>query len=172
MVFDAGVAGDGRPYFVMEYVPGEPFTEFCRSCTLTIDGRVALFLQVCDAVQHAHQRGVLHRDLKPSNILVSAQDGRPVAEIIDFGVAKAIGPRLSDASSPREVGMLVGTPEYMSPEQAQLTDTLVDTRTDVYSWGSCSTSCSWAQRRTTHASWSARICSKSCTSSARSTRRG
>jgi WD40 repeat protein/serine/threonine protein kinase len=135
VVFDAGITPDGRPYFVMEYVPGLPITSFADRRALTISARLELFLQVCDGVEHAHQKGLLHRDLKPTNILVTDQDGRRVVKIIDFGVAKAIGPLVTAATIETQVGVLLGTPEYMSPEQAGLTEASVDTRTDIYSLG-------------------------------------
>jgi serine/threonine protein kinase/Flp pilus assembly protein TadD len=133
-VLDAGVA-DGRPYFVMELIKGVPITEYCDTARLPPRERLELFLPVCLAVQHAHQKGVIHRDLKPSNILVGLADGRPVPKVIDFGVAKATGPRLTEQSIYTEVGSLIGTLEYMSPEQAELNNLDVDTRSDVYSLG-------------------------------------
>jgi WD40 repeat protein/serine/threonine protein kinase len=134
-VYDAGLTDDGRPYFAMEYVPGSPITTFADLRELPIAARLELFLQLCDAVEHAHQKGVLHRDLKPANILVQDRDGRPVVKVIDFGVAKALGPALSLERTATQIGSLVGTPEYMSPEQAGLTESGVDTRTDIYSLG-------------------------------------
>ncbi len=134
-VFDAGLGDDGRPYFAMEYVAGLPITAFADQHALPIPARLELFLQVCEAVEHAHQKGVLHRDLKPANILVSDRDGRGIVKVIDFGVAKALGPSLSADTMETQVGSLVGTPEYMSPEQAGLTEAAVDTRTDIYSLG-------------------------------------
>ncbi len=133
-VLDAGVA-DGMPYFVMELVKGVPFTKYCDEARLTPRERLELFIPVCHAVQHAHQKGVIHRDLKPSNVLVALYDGKPVPKVIDFGLAKATGPRLGDHSVYTEVGMLLGTPEYMAPEQADLNNLDVDTRCDVYSLG-------------------------------------
>jgi WD40 repeat protein/serine/threonine protein kinase len=134
-VFDAGVTGDGRPYFVMELVEGLPITTFADRQEMPIRVRLQLFLQACQAVQHAHQRGIVHRDLKPSNILVSDRDGRPVVKVIDFGIAKAIAAPASARTTATEFGVLVGTPEYMSPEQAGLSDGTLDTRTDIYSLG-------------------------------------
>ncbi|HET6981330.1 MAG TPA: serine/threonine-protein kinase [Myxococcaceae bacterium] len=134
-VLDAGSTPEGRPYFVMEYVPGVPITEHCDTHQLSTGDRLALMVQVCEAVQHAHQKAIIHRDLKPSNILVAMVDGRPVPKIIDFGIAKAIGRRLTDKTLFTELGAIIGTPEYMSPEQADLTGHDVDTRTDVYSLG-------------------------------------
>lgn len=134
-VFDAGVTTSGRPYFVMEYVPGRPVTEFCDQHKLTIKQRLELFMQICEGVQHAHQKGIIHRDLKPSNVLVSEIDGKAVPKIIDFGLAKAMGPRLTEMTMFTEAGGVVGTPDYMSPEQADRNEHNVDTRTDVYSLG-------------------------------------
>jgi eukaryotic-like serine/threonine-protein kinase len=133
-VFDAGSTPQGQPYFVMEYVLGLPITEYCDKNRLTIRERLELFSQLCEGVQHAHQKAIIHRDLKPSNVLVVLQDGKPVPKIIDFGIAKAMGQRLTDKTMFTELGMLLGTPEYMSPEQADQADH-VDTRTDVYSLG-------------------------------------
>jgi serine/threonine protein kinase/Tfp pilus assembly protein PilF len=134
-VFDAGATDAGRPYFAMEFVSGEPITEYCDRHQLTIRQRLALFLQVCDAVQHAHQRGIIHRDLKPSNILVSVRDTRPTPKVIDFGVAKATSQHLTEHTVYTRQGQLIGTPEYMSPEQAEMTALDVDTRSDIYSLG-------------------------------------
>ena len=134
-VFDAGVSSDGRPYFVMEYVPGSSITAFADQRALAIPARLELFMQVCEGVQHAHQKGLLHRDLKPTNILATDQDGRAVVKIIDFGVAKAMGPHVRAETVETQIGMLLGTPEYMSPEQAGLSEAIVDTRTDIYSLG-------------------------------------
>ncbi|MEZ5965036.1 MAG: serine/threonine-protein kinase [Planctomycetota bacterium] len=135
LVLDAGVGGDGRPFFVMEYVPGLPITEYCDRHRLTNEQRLALLLAVCDGVQHAHHKGIVHRDLKPSNVLVAEQDGRPVPKIIDFGVAKAVTGSLTDATLHTVAGMVIGTPEYMSPEQAGRGAIDIDTRSDVYSLG-------------------------------------
>jgi eukaryotic-like serine/threonine-protein kinase len=134
-VFDASSTAEGRPYFVMEYVPGLPITEYCDKHRLTIKERLELFMQVCEGVQHAHQKAIIHRDLKPSNVLVVEQDNKPVPKIIDFGLAKAIGQRLTDKTLFTEVGVMLGTPEYMSPEQADQREQNIDTRTDVYSLG-------------------------------------
>ncbi|MFQ5654345.1 MAG: serine/threonine protein kinase, partial [Planctomycetota bacterium] len=134
-VFDAGATADGRPYFVMEYVPGVSITDYCNRHHLSTDERLELFLKVCHAVQHAHQKGVIHRDLKPSNILVMVQDGKPAPKIIDFGVAKATGRRFTERTLYTELGQIIGTPEYMSPEQAEMTGHDIDTRSDVYSLG-------------------------------------
>lgn len=134
-VFDAGETGEGRPYFVMEYVQGIPITAHCDKNRLTTQERLELFRLVCEGVQHAHQKAIIHRDLKPSNILVAIQDGVAVPKIIDFGVAKAIAQSLTERTMYTELGVLIGTPEYMSPEQAEMTGQNIDTRTDVYSLG-------------------------------------
>ncbi len=134
-VFDAGATDSGRPYFVMELVHGEAIHRFCDRERLTLPERLELFIQVCHAVQHAHQKGLVHRDLKPSNVLVCRQDGRAVPKVIDFGVAKATRGRLGGVSLHTDQGQLLGTPAYMSPEQAQLSGADLDTRTDVYSLG-------------------------------------
>ena len=133
-VFDAGATSTGRPYFVMEYVAGTPITDYCDRHRLSIDERLELFMQVCDAVQHAHQKGIIHRDIKPSNVLVKV-NGRGIPKVIDFGVAKAISHRLTEKTIYTEQGQLIGTPEYMSPEQAEMTAENVDTRSDIYSLG-------------------------------------
>ncbi|MBM0107153.1 protein kinase [Steroidobacter sp. S1-65] len=134
-IIEAGATESGQPYFAMEYVPGIPLNRYCDQHRLDIDARLRLFLQICDAVQHAHQKGVIHRDLKPSNLLVSELDGRPVPKIIDFGIAKAVAPGAQPSRAHTRIGHLIGTPEYMSPEQAQLSPLDVDTRSDVYSLG-------------------------------------
>jgi serine/threonine protein kinase/predicted negative regulator of RcsB-dependent stress response len=134
-VLDGGATPEGRPYFVMELVKGTPITDYCDQHRLTTRQRLELFLDVCQAVQHAHQKGIIHRDLKPSNVLVSLHDVTPVVKIIDFGVAKAIGGRLTDKTLYTQLTQLIGTPMYMSPEQAGLSDLDVDTRSDVYSLG-------------------------------------
>jgi serine/threonine protein kinase len=132
---DAGTTEQGRPYFVMELVKGTPITKYCDEYHLTPRDRLNLFIPVCQAVQHAHQKGIIHRDLKPSNILVGLYDGRPVAKVIDFGVAKATGRKLTQRTLFTEFGAIIGTLEYMSPEQAQLDNVDIDTRSDVYSLG-------------------------------------
>jgi serine/threonine protein kinase len=134
-VYDAGATEQGRPYFAMEFIHGIPVTEYCDKHRLTIPERLELVIQVCEGVQHAHQKGIIHRDLKPPNVLVTVQDGRPVPKIIDFGVAKATSQRLTEHTIYTQMGQLVGTPAYMSPEQAEMTNLDVDTRTDVYSLG-------------------------------------
>ncbi len=134
-VYDAGLAPSGRPFFVMEYVRGIPITEHCDKYKLTIEERLRLFLHVCKAVQHAHQKGIIHRDLKPSNILVVIQDEEMIPKVIDFGVARAISQPLTERTLYTEQGQLIGTPEYMSPEQADPSNQDIDTRTDIYSLG-------------------------------------
>jgi serine/threonine protein kinase len=134
-VFDAGATETGRPYFVMELIQGVPITKYCDQCSLTARERLELFASVCHAVQHAHQKGVIHRDLKPTNVLIAIDDGRPVPKIIDFGVAKAINQRLTENSVMTGFAQMIGTPLYMSPEQAELSPLGVDTRTDIYSLG-------------------------------------
>jgi non-specific serine/threonine protein kinase/serine/threonine-protein kinase len=134
-VFDAGATPEGRPYFAMEYVEGVPITEHCDRHRLATRERLRLFRQVCEGVQHAHQKAIIHRDLKPSNVLVSIREGNAVPKIIDFGVAKATAQKLTEKTMFTELGVLIGTPEYMSPEQAEMTGQDVDTRTDVYALG-------------------------------------
>jgi non-specific serine/threonine protein kinase/serine/threonine-protein kinase len=134
-VFDAGTTPQGQPYFVMEYVPGLPITEYCDQKKLKIRDRLELFVQACEGVQHAHQKAIIHRDLKPANILVVEVDGKPVPRIIDFGLAKATTPQVAGESIFTQMGHFVGTPGYMSPEQADPTLQDIDTRTDVYSLG-------------------------------------
>src|SRR6267154_2396275 len=134
-VFDAGSTPEGRPYFAMEYVPGIPITAYCDKHRMTTRQRMELFIQVCEGVQHAHQKAIIHRDLKPSNILVSEVNGKPMPRIIDFGLAKATSQRLTDGSMYTRVGTIMGTLEYMSPEQADSAGEDIDTRTDVYSLG-------------------------------------
>jgi len=133
-VYDAGVAPSSRPYFVMEYVQGSPITRYCDQQKLTIEERLLLFLRVCEAVQHAHQKGIIHRDIKPSNIMIPVE-GEAVPKVIDFGVAKALGQPLTERTLVTEQGQFVGTPEYISPEQAELTAQDIDTRSDIYSLG-------------------------------------
>jgi tetratricopeptide (TPR) repeat protein/tRNA A-37 threonylcarbamoyl transferase component Bud32 len=134
-VLDAGASETGRPYFAMELVKGVPITEYCDTRKLGTRERLELFRSVCQAVQHAHQKGVIHRDLKPSNVLISEADGRPAAKIIDFGIAKAIGQHLTDKTLVTSYGQAMGTPAYMSPEQAEMSGLDVDTRADIYSLG-------------------------------------
>ena len=134
-VYDAGTTKSGHPYFSMEYVSGPPITEHCDSYGLSIDERLGLFIQVCEGVQHAHQKGIIHRDIKPSNVLVYTQGSKALPKIIDFGVAKALSASLTEDSFFTEQGQLLGTPEYMSPEQARMTTVDIDTRTDIYSLG-------------------------------------
>ncbi len=134
-VYDAGTTEDGYPYFVMEYVKGMSLTQYCDRHRLTIEERIKLFLQVCEAVQHAHQKGIIHRDIKPSNIQVCIEGERVVPKVIDFGIAKALSQPLTDRTLVTEQGQMIGTPEYMSPEQAEMTQQDIDTRTDIYSLG-------------------------------------
>jgi serine/threonine protein kinase/tetratricopeptide (TPR) repeat protein len=134
-VFDAGTTDSGLPYFVMELVRGVPITEFCDEQQLEIRARLELFATVCNAVQHAHQKGVIHRDIKPTNVMVTLHDGAPVVKVIDFGVAKAIGQSLTDKTIYTRFAALIGTPLYMSPEQAEMSGLDVDTRSDIYSLG-------------------------------------
>jgi serine/threonine protein kinase len=134
-VYDAGTTDFGRPYFAMECVKGVPITEHCDRHKLTIEERLKLFLQICEAVQHAHQKGIIHRDIKPSNILVLFEGQRALPKVIDFGIAKAISQPLTERTLYTEQGQMVGTPEYMSPEQAEMTAQDIDTRSDIYSLG-------------------------------------
>jgi hypothetical protein len=134
-VFDAGATDSGRPYFVMELVRGIPITEYCDKNFLPTRQRLDLFILVCQAVQHAHQKGVIHRDLKPSNILVTLNDGVPWPMIIDFGIAKATNQRLTEKTLFTHFEQMIGTPAYMSPEQAEMSKLDVDTRTDIYALG-------------------------------------
>ncbi|MHC4940056.1 MAG: protein kinase domain-containing protein [Planctomycetota bacterium] len=134
-VLDGGATPGGRPYFVMELVKGIHIHDYSDRCQLTLRERLELFVRVCRAVQHAHQKGIIHRDLKPSNVLVAIQDGRPVPKVIDFGVAKATGQRLTEATFHTRYAQMIGTPQYMSPEQAEMSALDVDTRSDIYSLG-------------------------------------
>ena len=134
-VLDAGTTDQGRPYFVMELVKGMPITEYCDRNQLTPRERLELFIPVCQAIQHAHQKGIIHRDIKPSNVMVTLYDGRPVPKVIDFGIAKATEQRLTERTLFTELGQIVGTMEYMSPEQAEVNQLDVDTRSDIYSLG-------------------------------------
>src|SRR5262245_51654301 len=134
-VLDGGTTASGRPYFVMDLVKGMPITKFCDEHRLMPRQRLELFIPLCQAIQHAHQKGIIHRDLKPSNVLVALYDGRPVPKVIDFGVAKAAGQSLTEKTLVTGFGHLVGTLEYMSPEQAQLNQLDIDTRSDIYSLG-------------------------------------
>ena len=134
-VLDAGATEHGRPFFVMELVRGDPITEYCNRERLSTTRRLELFLQVCHAVQHAHQKGIIHRDLKPSNVLVTIADARPLAKIIDFGIAKATNSELTDKTLFTEFRQFIGTPQYMSPEQADRSAVDIDTRSDIYSLG-------------------------------------
>ncbi len=134
-VFDAGATDTGRPYFVMELIKGIPITEYCDKNNLDTQKRLELFIDVCKAVQHAHQKGIIHRDIKPTNVMITLHDGKPVPKIIDFGIAKATQHRLTEKTLFTEFRQFIGTPEYMSPEQAEMSGLDVDTRSDIYSLG-------------------------------------
>ena len=134
-VLDAGATESGRPYFVMELVRGIPITQYCDENNLSIRGRLELFASVCQAIQHAHTKGIIHRDIKPTNVLVTQQDGKPIVKVIDFGVAKAMGQQLTEKTLFTEFAQMIGTPLYMSPEQAAMSNTDIDTRSDIYSLG-------------------------------------
>jgi serine/threonine protein kinase len=134
-IYDAGTTDSGRPYFAMELVKGVPITRYCDEHRLQLRQRLDLFVQICSAVQHAHTKGIIHRDLKPSNVLVAMYDGKAVPKVIDFGIAKATGQPLTDRTMFTGFGTIVGTPQYMSPEQAELNQLDIDTRSDVYSLG-------------------------------------
>ena len=134
-VLDAGSTENGRPYFVMELVRGKAITQFCDEKRLSVRNRLEIFEQICQAAEHAHQKGIIHRDLKPTNIMVTSNDGQPLPKIIDFGIAKATGDRLTDKTLFTNYGEMVGTPLYMSPEQAEMNDSDVDIRSDIYSLG-------------------------------------
>ncbi len=134
-VFDAGATRTGRPYFVMELVKGVPITDYCNRHSLSFSERLKLFMQVCGAVQHAHQKGIIHRDIKPSNVLVTHIDDKPAPKVIDFGIAKATQARLTEQTMFTEIGQFIGTPAYMSPEQADPIGMDIDTRSDIYSLG-------------------------------------
>ncbi|MBI4601617.1 MAG: serine/threonine protein kinase, partial [Planctomycetes bacterium] len=132
-VHDAGTSSDGRPYFVMEHVAGIPIVTYCDRHGLGVRERLKLYIAVCNGVQHAHQKGIIHRDLKPSNVLVAIDGDRAVPKIIDFGVAKSLSQPLTERTVYTQQGQMIGTPEYMSPEQADLNALDIDTRTDIYS---------------------------------------
>src|SRR5438045_4238343 len=134
-VLDAGATENGRPYFVMELVRGIRITDYCDQNNLSTKDRLDLFIKVCQAIQHAHQKGIIHRDIKPSNILVTLHDGTPVPKVIDFGIAKATEGRLTDKTLFTAFEQFIGTPAYMSPEQAELGGLDIDTRSDIYSLG-------------------------------------
>jgi len=134
-VLDAGATETGRPYFVMELVKGIPITEYCDKNNLDTQQRLELFIDVCKAVQHAHQKGIIHRDIKPSNVMITLHDGKPVPKVIDFGIAKATSHRLTEKTLFTKYAQMIGTPEYMSPEQAEMSGLDIDTRTDIYSLG-------------------------------------
>ena len=134
-VLDGGATSTGRPFFVMELVRGDPITDYCDREKLTTTERLELFQQVCNAIQHAHQKGIIHRDIKPSNVLVTVADGKPLVKVIDFGIAKATNQELTEKTLFTEFRQLIGTPQYMSPEQAERSGVDVDTRSDIYSLG-------------------------------------
>src|SRR5207244_746181 len=134
-IFDGGETASGRPYFVMELVRGIPITDFCDLNHLSVRERLELFVHVCGAVQHAHQKGIIHRDLKPSNVLITLHDGTPVVKVIDFGIAKALGQQLTEKTLFTNFAQMIGTPLYMSPEQAEMSGLDMDTRSDIYSLG-------------------------------------
>jgi serine/threonine protein kinase len=134
-VLDAGATETGRPYFVMELVTGVSITEYCNQNSLSAKQRLSLFIQVCNAIQHAHQKGIIHRDIKPTNVMVTQHEGTPVPKIIDFGIAKATNQRLTEKTLFTRYAHIIGTPAYMSPEQAELSDFDIDTRSDIYSLG-------------------------------------
>ena len=134
-VLDAGTTETGGPYFVMELVRGIPITKYCEQEQLSTQDRLDLFIKVCNAIQHAHQKGIIHRDIKPSNILVTLHDGVPVPKVIDFGIAKAIQQELTEKTIYTQLQQFIGTPAYMSPEQAEMSGLDIDTRSDIYSLG-------------------------------------
>src|SRR5262249_28122409 len=134
-VLDGGATEAGRLYFVMELVRGMQITDYCDQSNLSTKERLDLFIKVCQGIQHAHQKGIIHRDIKPSNILVTLHDGVPVPKVIDFGIAKAIEGRLTDATVYTQLQQFVGTPAYISPEQAGMSALDIDTRSDIYSLG-------------------------------------
>src|SRR5262249_16583387 len=134
-VLDGGATDNGRPYFIMELVRGIKITAYCDQASLPTKDRLGLFIQVCQAIQHAHQKGIIHRDIKPSNILVTLNDGVPVPKVIDFGIAKATEGKLTDATVYTQLHQFIGTPAYMSPEQAEMSSLDIDTRSDIYSLG-------------------------------------
>src|SRR5438876_11317002 len=134
-VLDGGATDSGRPYFVMELVKGVPITTFCDENNLPTKERLELFIKVCQAIQHAHQKGIIHRDIKPSNILVTLHDGKPVPKVIDFGIVKATQGELTDKTVYTQLNQFIGTPAYMSPEQAEMSGLDIDTRSDIYRLG-------------------------------------
>ena len=171
-VLDAGATDAGRPYFVMELVRGIPLTKFCDENNTSTAERLELFIQVCHAIQHAHQKGIIHRDIKPSNILVALHDTIAVPKVIDFGIAKATQGRLTDSTVFTAFEQFIGTPAYMSPEQAQLSALDIDTRSDIYSPGVLLYElCSPAARPSTPRSSSRPGSTKCAGTSARSSRR-
>jgi eukaryotic-like serine/threonine-protein kinase len=161
-VLDGGATASGRPYFVMELVKGVPITQYCDEHQLTPRERLQLFVSVCEAVQHAHQKGIIHRDLKPSNVLIAAYDGKPVPKLIDFGVAKALGQPLTERTLLTGFGGIVGTLAYMSPEQAEFNALDVDTRTDIYSLGALLYELLNGTTPLTQDGWTRRRCPRRC----------
>src|ERR1041384_4431666 len=134
-ILDAGASSRGRPFFVMDYIEGEAITTYCDRHRLTISERLQLFIPVCRAIQHAHNKGIVHRDIKPSNVLVAVEDGKPVVKVIDFGIARAMDAGDNGNTFATEFGQMLGTPEYASPEQADLVAGEISAATDVYSLG-------------------------------------
>ena len=171
-VYDAGATASGRPYFVMELVHGTPITNYCDQNHLTIDERLALFVQVCHAVQHAHQKGIIHRDLKPSNVLITQHEGRGIPKIIDFGLAKATGQRLTEKTLLTVYPQMMGTPLYMSPEQAEMTTLDIDIAARTFiPWACYCTNCSPARRHFILPVFAQQASTRSVASSARRSRR-
>ena len=140
-VLDAGATENGRPFFVMELVEGEPITRYCDGKGLDTKARLELFRDVCAAVNHAHQKGMIHRDIKPSNVMVGEQDGKPIVKVIDFGISKSVEGKLTEETLVTMREQMMGTPAYMSPEQAGIAELDIDTRSDIYSLGVCFTNC-------------------------------
>jgi serine/threonine protein kinase len=171
-VLDAGATDSGRPYFVMDLVSGGPITEYCDQNQLAPEARLKLFLDVCHAIQHAHHKGVIHRDIKPTNVLVTLHNGLPVVKVIDFGIAKTTAQKLTERTLFTARGQMIGTPLYMSPEQAEKGGLDIDTRSDVYSLGCCSTNCSPGRRHGRATGWKKRVTLRCSDESASTSRRG
>ena len=161
-VLDAGTTSAGRPYFVMDLVKGAPITQYCDEHHLPPKQRLELFIPVCQAIQHAHQKGIIHRDIKPSNVLIALYDGKPVPKVIDFGVAKAAGLQLTEQTLVTSFGAVLGTLEYMSPEQAEINQLDIDTRSDVYSLGVLLYELLAGSPPFTRKSWKRAACWKCC----------